>query len=100
LRSTRGCTRWCRTEAGVGLRAIALDDEVAARGERRLANRLRAGLLVFYPAAVGTAGGDVTAAVFLKLTQRSPSAAELVASARTRSSRWPREARLAGSGRR
>jgi len=41
------------------LRAIARDDDRAARDERRLGNRLRADLLAVFPAAVDIAGGDL-----------------------------------------
>jgi transposase len=64
------------------LRAIARDDERAARDERRLGNRLRADLLAVYPAALDIAAGDLGAAVFLTLVERWPSAAELAAATR------------------
>src|SRR5215204_397511 len=47
---------------GAELRAIARDDERAARDERRLLNRLRADLLATFPAAVDIAAGDLGAA--------------------------------------
>ncbi|HEY2504890.1 MAG TPA: transposase [Streptosporangiaceae bacterium] len=83
--------------AGTELRAIARDDERAARDERRIGNRLRAGLLAVFPAAVDIAGGDLGAAVFLKLLERWPSAealaavppAELEAFARSARHGWP-----------
>ena len=61
-------------EAGAELRAIARDDERAARDERRIGNRLRADLLAVFPAAIDVAAGDLGSAVFLKLLQRWPSA--------------------------
>ena len=56
-------------EAGAELRAIARDDERAARDERRIGNRLRADLLAVFPAAVDIAAGDLGAPVFLKLLE-------------------------------
>jgi Transposase/Transposase IS116/IS110/IS902 family len=84
-------------QTGAELRAIARDDERAARDERRLGNRLRADLLAVFPAAIDIADGDLGAAVFLKLLQRWPSAAELAeaaceeleAFARTARHGWP-----------
>jgi transposase len=64
---------------GAELRSIARDDERAVRDERRLGNRLRADLLAVFPAAIDIADGDLSAAVFLHLLQRWPSAAELAA---------------------
>ena len=61
-------------QAGAELRAIARDDERAARDERRIGNRLRADLLAVFPAAIGIAGGDLGAPVFLRLLERWPSA--------------------------
>jgi transposase len=69
-------------ELGTELRAIARDDERAARDERRLSNRLRADLLAVFPAALDIADGDLGAAVFLRLIERWPSAAELAAAGR------------------
>jgi transposase len=59
------------------LRAIARDDERAARDERRLLNRLRADLIATFPAAVAIAGDDLGAPTFLRLLQSWPTAAEL-----------------------
>jgi transposase len=64
---------------GAKLRAIARDDERAGRDERRLGNRLRADLLAVFPAAIDIADGDLSAAVFLKLLERWPSAQALAA---------------------
>ena len=66
-------------QTGAELRAIARDDERAARDQRRLGNRLRADLLAVFPAAIDIADGDLGAAVFLKLLERWPSAAGLAA---------------------
>jgi hypothetical protein len=66
-------------QIGAELRAIARDDVRAARDERRLGNRLRADLLAVFPAAVDIADGDLSAAVFLKLLERWPSADALAA---------------------
>lgn len=89
-------------EAGTELRAIARDDERAARDERRIGNRLRADLLAVFPAAIDIAAGDLGAPVFLRLLERWPSAEALAAASRdeieafARSCRhgWP--ARFAG----
>ena len=89
-------------ETGAELRAIARDDERAARDERRIGNRLRADLLAVFPAAITIAGGDLGAPVFLGLLERWPSAAGLAAAsrqeiedfARSRRHGWP--ARFAG----
>ncbi len=89
-------------ETGTELRAIARDDERAARDERRISNRLRADLLAVFPAAIDIAGADPGAPVFLALLERWPSAAELAAAtrqdvedfARSRRHGWP--ARFAG----
>ena len=64
-------------QIGAELRAIARDDERAARDERRIGNRLRADLLAVFPAAIDIADGDLGAAVFLKLLARWPSVGEL-----------------------
>ena len=64
-------------EAGAELRAIARDDERAARDERRIGNRLRADLLAVFPAAIDIAAGDPGAPVFLRLLERWPSAGAL-----------------------
>lgn len=85
-------------EIGAELRAIARDDERAARDERRIGNRLRADLLAVFPAALSIAAGDPAAPVFLRLLERWPSAGALAAASPgeieslARSSRhgWPR----------
>lgn len=69
-------------ELGAELRAIARDDDRAARDQRRLLNRLRADLMAVFPAAVEIAAGDLSAAVFLKLIGRWPSAQALQAAGR------------------
>jgi hypothetical protein len=66
-------------ETGTELRAIARDDERAARDERRIGNRLRADLLAVFPAAIDIAAADLGAPVFLRLLERWPSAAALAA---------------------
>ncbi len=79
------------------LRAIARDDERAARDQRRLLNRLRQDLLSTYPAALQLAGNDLGAPTILKLLQRWPTATalraasrdELVAFARAAHHGWP-----------
>jgi hypothetical protein len=69
-------------QIGAELRAIARDDERAARDERRIGNRLRADLLAVFPAAIDIADGDLGAAVFLKLLARWPSASALATATR------------------
>jgi transposase len=84
-------------ETGAEPRAIARDDERAARDERRIGNLLRADLLTVFPAAIDIAGGDLGAPVFLSLLERWPSAADLAAAspeeveefARSRRRGWP-----------
>lgn len=79
------------------LRAIARDDERAARDERRLLNRLRQDLIATFPAALQVAGDDLGAPSFLRLLERWPTAealaqaprAELVAFARDSRHGWP-----------
>jgi len=79
------------------LRAIARDDDRAARDERRLLNRLRADLLAVFPAALEIAGSDLGAPTFLRLLERWPSREalraasreELVAFARACRHGWP-----------
>lgn len=61
------------------LRAIARDDERAARDERRLLNRLRADLLATFPAALAIAGDDLGATVVLKLLASWPTQDQLAA---------------------
>lgn len=83
-------------EAGE-LRAIARDDQRAAKDERRLLNRLRADLIATFPAALDIAGDDMGAPTFLRLLQRWPTAEslagatteELVAFAREGRHGWP-----------
>jgi transposase len=64
------------------LRSIARDDERACRDERRLLNRLRADLLVTFPAALAIAGEDLGATRILRLLERWPTAAALAAATR------------------
>jgi hypothetical protein len=52
------------------LRAIARDDERAARDERRLLNRLRQDLISTFPAALDIAGDDLGAPTFLRMLER------------------------------
>lgn len=59
------------------LRAIARDDERAARDQRRLLNRLRADLLATFPAALTIAGDDLGSPIMLKLLQARPTHAQL-----------------------
>ena len=79
------------------LRAIARDDERAARDQRRLLNRLRQDLISTFPAALEIAGEDLGAPSFLHMLERWPSAEtlriasreDLVEHARTCSHGWP-----------
>jgi transposase len=79
------------------LRAIARDDERAARDQRRLLNRLRADLLATFPAALQIAGDDLGAPTILKLLERWPthqvlataSRVELADFARAAHHGWP-----------
>jgi transposase len=64
------------------LRSIARDDERACRDERRLLNRLRADLLVTFPAALAIAGDDLGATRILRLLERWPTAQSLAAASR------------------
>jgi transposase len=84
-------------ELAAELRAIARDDERAARDQRRLLNRLRQDLLSTCPAALAIAGDDLGAPTVLKLLERWPtrdllvaaSRQELVAFARANRHGWP-----------
>jgi transposase len=69
-------------ELGGELRAIARDDERAARDQRRLLNRLRADLQTTYPAALTLAGADLGAPTMLRLLERWPTQPELAAATR------------------
>jgi transposase len=64
------------------LRAIARDDERAARDQRRLANRLRADLVATFPAALAIAGDDLGGPTMLRLLQRWPTAQALASATR------------------
>ena len=59
------------------LRAIARDDERAARDERRLLNRLRTDLLATFPAALTIAGDDLSSPVILKMLASWPTHTQL-----------------------
>ena len=59
------------------LRAIARDDERAARDQRRLINRLRSDLLATFPAALAIAGDDLGSPAILKLLATWPTQAQL-----------------------
>jgi transposase len=79
------------------LRAIARDDERAARDERRLLNRLRGDLIATFPAALAIGGDDLGAPTFLRLLEAWPTAEalagasrdELVSFARSCRHGWP-----------
>jgi len=64
------------------LRAIARDDERAAKDARRLLNRLRQDLLSTFPGALEIAGSDLGAPTFLRALERWPSAEALRAASR------------------
>jgi transposase len=68
-----------RREQAADLRAIARDDERAARDERRLLSRLRADLMAVNPAALRFAGEDLGAPILLKLLERWPTQRALAA---------------------
>lgn len=84
-------------EVGGELRAIARDDDRAARDQRRLLNRLRADLQTTYPAALLLAADDLGAPTVLRLLARWPtqdelgtaSRAEIEAFARAGRHGWP-----------
>ena len=86
-------------ETGTELRAIARDDERAARDERRIGNRLRADLLAVFPAAIDIAAGDLGAPVFLRLLERWPSAGALAAASRDEIEAFARSCRHGWPGR-
>jgi transposase len=69
-------------ELAAELRAIARDDERAARDQRRLLNRLRQDLLSIFPAALAIAGDDLGAPTILKLLQRWPTGDQLATASR------------------
>jgi transposase len=86
-------------QIGAELRAIARDDERAARDERRIGNRLRADLLAVFPAAIDIAAGDLGAPVFLRLLERWPSAGVLAQASREDLEAFARTARHGWPGR-
>lgn len=67
---------------GAELRAIARDDDRAARDQRRLLNRLRADLQLTYPAALVLGADDLGAPTLLRLLERWPTPSELAAATR------------------
>ncbi|MGE5286953.1 MAG: IS110 family transposase [Micromonosporaceae bacterium] len=69
-------------ELGGELRAIARDDERAARDQRRLLNRLRTDLQTTYPAALTLAGDDLGAPTTLRMLERWPTQTELATASR------------------
>jgi len=69
-------------ELAAELRAIARDDERAARDQRRLLNRLRHDLISTYPAVLNIAGDDLGAPTILKLLQRWPTRDQLATASR------------------
>ena len=75
------------------LRAIARDDERAARDQRRLLNRLRADLQTTYPAALIVAGDDLGVPTVLRLLERWPTQAELGAVSRQELTTFARTSR-------
>jgi transposase len=64
------------------LRAIARDDERAARDERRFLNRLRQDLVSTFPAALQIGGEDLAAPTFLRLLERWPTTNDLEGASR------------------
>jgi transposase len=73
------------------LRAIARDDERAARDGRRLLNRLRQDLLSTFPAALQIGGDDLGAPSFLRLLERWPTAEALAQAPRAEVVAFARE---------
>lgn len=72
-------------DLGTELRAIARDDERAARDQRRLLNRLRADLMSTYPAVlalIASTGGDLGSVTVLRLLERWPTQDDLAAATR------------------
>jgi transposase len=69
-------------DVGAELRSIARDDERACRDERRLLNRLRADLIVTFPAALTIAGDDLGAPRILRLLENWPTADAMRAASR------------------
>jgi transposase len=86
-------------QAGAELRSTGRDDERAARDQRRIGNRLRAGLLAVFPAAIDIATGDLGDPVFLKLLQRWPSAEALAGVSRSELETFARDSRHGWPGR-
>jgi transposase len=86
-------------QTGAELRAIARDDERAARDERRTGNRLRADLLAVFPAAIDIGGPDLGTPVFLRLLERWPSAEALAAASPDALEAFARSARHGWPGR-
>jgi transposase len=64
------------------LRAIARDDDRAARDQRRLLNRLRQDLIATFPAALQLAADDLGAPTMLRLLERWPTRPQLAAATR------------------
>lgn len=64
------------------LRAIARDDDRAARDQRRLLNRLRQDLIATFPAALQLAADDLGAPTMLRLLERWPTRQQLAAATR------------------
>lgn len=75
------------------LRAIARDDERAARDERRLGNRLRQDLISTFPAALEIAGSDLGAPTILRLLERWPTAEALARASRAELAAFARDCR-------
>jgi transposase len=84
-------------EQAAELRAIARDDQRAARDQRRLGNRLGQDLISTFPTALAIAGDDLGAPTMLRLLERWPtrdqlastSRQELLAFARAGRHGWP-----------
>jgi transposase len=64
-------------EQAAELRAIARDDERAARDQRRRLNRLRQDLISTFPTALAIAGDDLGAPTMLRLLERWPTRDQL-----------------------
>ena len=81
------------------LRAIARHDLRASRDERRLLNRLRADLLVTFPAAMAISGEDLGSPTFLRMLERWPTANALASASREEGEAFARANRHGWPGR-
>lgn len=78
------------------LRAIARDDQRAARDQTRLLNRLRADLAATYPAALAVAVDELRAPNILRMLERWPSQPDLAKATRAELTAFARAGRHGG----